>query len=77
MEAVEYKFVNQNRCTVCAEDFQGSPLSIRVLAHNGNDRFDEEKVCDLISVNWQERGQSSVSSPFLPFAREGQQSWVW
>lgn len=77
MEAAECKSVNQNRCTICAEHFQGSPLSLRALAHNGNDRFDEEKVCDVISVNWQERGQSSVSSPFLPLACEGQQSWVW
>lgn len=64
VEAVEYKSVNQNRCTICAENCQGSPLSKRVLAPNGNDSFDEEKVCDVISINWQERGQSSVSSPF-------------
>lgn len=76
MEAAEYKCVNQNRCTICAEDFRGSPPSLRALAHNGNDRFDEEKGCDVISFNWQERGQSSVSSPFLLLACEGQQSWV-
>lgn len=64
IEAVEYKSVNQNRCTICAENFQGSPLSKRVLAQNGKDSFDEEKVCDVISISCQERGQSSVSSPF-------------
>lgn len=71
MEAVEYKSVNRNRYTICAEDCPGSALSKRALAHDGNDRFDEEKLCDVISVYWQERGQSSGSSPFLSFGTWG------
>lgn len=63
----EYKSVNRNKCTICSEDCQGSALSKRALAHNGDDRFDEEKVSNVISANWQERGQSSESRPFLSF----------